>query len=132
VSHDDGHRGFVVIIGPIKHWWDENWDTQEHWLYEADRNLLSKVLVNRGYLVYRPHEAFKGPWVEAAQAVNDVAIRRADLVINITPYGIPSEGTDEEMRQVFIDESEHGVVLWLDIRDMPVVDWIDWVEELLP
>jgi len=122
----------VVIIGPIKHWWDENWDTQEHWLYEADRNLLSKVLVNRGYLVYRPHEAFKGPWVEAAQAVNDVAIRRADLVINITPYGIPSEGTDEEMRQVFIDESEHGVVLWLDIRDMPVVDWIDWVEELLP
>jgi len=97
----------VVLCGPIKAWWDE-WGSQRHQEYTAWRDALSDALVDAGHLVYRPHEGFKGKWTEAAQRVNDVAIEVADVVLNLTPPGVPSDGTDAEMlharwlaRQVF-------------------------------
>lgn len=86
----------VMLAGPIKHWWNENWDTPEHWDYAAWRDALNDGLVDDGYLVYRPHEAFKGSWTERAQSVNDLVLRSADVILDMTPPGVPSLGTDAE------------------------------------
>lgn len=86
----------IILAGAIKHWWDENWDTSEHWEYAQWRHEVSAALVAAGYLVYRPHEAFKGTWSERAQAVNDAAIAAADLMLILSEKHVPSEGTDVE------------------------------------
>ena len=98
----------VILGGPIKHWWDENWDTPEHWHYDAWREALSGGFVQDGsFLVYRPHHAFKGTWTERAQAVNDAAIRSSDAFVDMTPAGVPSEGTDSEKLQA----SSNGAII---------------------
>lgn len=86
----------VMLAGPIKAWWDE-WESPQHKHYVAWRDALSQALVDAGHLVYRPHEAFKGQWHESAQAVNDVALRTSDVIANLTPEGVPSLGTDDEI-----------------------------------
>lgn len=86
----------IILAGAIKHWWDENWDTPEHWEYAEWRHEASAALVAAGYLVYRPHEAFKGTWSERAQQVNDAAIEAADLMLILSSEDTPSEGTDAE------------------------------------
>lgn len=50
----------------------------------------------------RPHEAWKGEWEGNdgelfAQAVNDAAILASQVLVNLTPPGVPSLGTDGEM-----------------------------------
>lgn len=85
-----------MLAGPIKAWWD-CWDSPDHKHYVKWREFLSQSLVEEGHLVYRPHEAWKGNWSESAQAVNDSAIYNVDVVINLTPPGVPSAGTDLEM-----------------------------------
>lgn len=98
----------VFLAGPIKHWWDENWETPEHWHYDDWREALSAGLVAaRGYLVYRPHHAQKGDWTERAQVVNDAALAASDIIIDMTPPGIPSEGTVSEIKQA----SSHGTII---------------------
>lgn len=92
-----GHAKVVMLAGPIKHWWDDNWGTPAHLRYVAWREKLNDALVAAGYLVYRPHEAFKGAWNENAQVVNDAILRVADAVLNLSPEGVPSEGTDAEL-----------------------------------
>lgn len=92
----------VMLAGPIKAWWDE-WGSPRHQQYVAWRELLSGALVDAGHLVYRPHEAWKGEWElnqgdASAQRVNDEAIRVCDVIIDLTPPGVPSEGTLEELR----------------------------------
>ncbi len=87
----------IMLVGPIKHWWDANWGTPAHHQYIEWRDRVSTALVDAGYLVYHPHKAFKGAWDERAQAVNDQALEIADLILNLTPPGIPSEGTDGEI-----------------------------------
>lgn len=87
----------AMLAGPIKHWWDENWDTQAHWDYVDWRTVVSDGLVEDGWLVYRPHEAFKGRWDERAQSVNDLVLRTSDVICNLTPPGVPSLGTDGEI-----------------------------------
>lgn len=91
----------VMLAGPIKHWWDV-WGTEEHEAYANWRAAVSDALVAAGHLVYRPHEAFKGEWYAnrgeaAAQRVNDMAIAVCDVVLNLTPEGAPSHGTDDEI-----------------------------------
>lgn len=93
----ESSTAIVMLAGPIKHWWDENWETQEHWDYVAWREAVSSGLVDEGYLVYRPHEAFKGRWDERAQSVNDLVLRTSDVICNLTPPGVPSLGTDGEI-----------------------------------
>jgi hypothetical protein len=87
----------VMLAGPIKNWWGKNWNTPQHEAYANWRRRLSERLVDAGYLVYRPHEAFKGMWDERAQSVNDMALSIADVVVNLTPPGVVSEGTDGEV-----------------------------------
>jgi hypothetical protein len=90
----------TLQAGPIKWWWDENWDTTAHWHYDAWREAMSDALVAAGdFLVYRPHHAFKGAWTEEAQTVNDAALRMCHVIINMTPSGVLSEGTDSEILQ---------------------------------
>lgn len=91
----------VMLAGPIKAWWEE-WDSPRHQQYVAWRQLLSDSLVQSGHLVYRPHEAWKGEWEGnqgevSAQRVNDEAIRVCDVIVNLTPEGVASDGTDVEM-----------------------------------
>ncbi|HEX5447972.1 MAG TPA: hypothetical protein VFW90_02110 [Candidatus Saccharimonadales bacterium] len=90
-------EGIVMEAGPIKHWWDENWDTPEHWIYDNWREAVSSGLVDANFLVYRPHHAMKGVWDDRAQAINDTALRISDVVLNLTPPGVPSLGTDGEV-----------------------------------
>lgn len=94
----------VALLGPIKHWWGENekgkpnWGSAAHNEYIRHRDDLSAALVKAGFLVYRPHEGFKGAWDERGQEVNDFAILTADvsLVLNVDDT-VLSDGTDEEM-----------------------------------
>lgn len=91
-----GEAPVVMLCGPIAHWWNENWDTAEHWHYAAWRDAVNDALVDEGYLVYRPHEAFKGTWNNKMQGVNNYVLGLSDFIVNLNP-GVPSEGTDEEM-----------------------------------
>lgn len=91
------------VIGPIEHWWDENWETPEHWRYVQWRSRFCDALVERLHLVYRPHEAFKGWWVgnngdAFAQVVNDTALLACHVIFNLRPDGIPAKGTEREER----------------------------------
>lgn len=98
VPEAKGPAKMIILLGAIRHWWDENWNTPEHWDYASWRNEVSGALVAAGYLVYRPHEAFKGTWNERAQLVNDAAIGASDLALVLSDENIPSEGTDAEIR----------------------------------
>ena len=89
--------GIAMLAGPIKAWWDENWNTTEHWRYALWRERVNTELVKSYWLVYRPHEAFQGTWDERAQSINDFVLRTADVIINLTPPGVPSMGTDGEV-----------------------------------
>jgi hypothetical protein len=117
-----GCKGIVFLAGAIKYWWlrvctccktiegeethncftcgaptEELWGGPEHKEYVNYRDYIRRLLVQEGYLVYAPHEAFKGTWDERAQAVNDAGIAAADVVMNLSPFGIPTEGTDAEV-----------------------------------
>jgi len=73
------------------------WGGPEHKEYVAYRDRARALLIDAGYLTYAPHEAFKGTWDERAQAVNDAGISAADLMVNLSPLFIPTEGTDAEI-----------------------------------
>lgn len=97
-SHTGRAAGVIAVLGPIKHWWDENWMTPEHVAYENWRTIAEDALVEAGYLVYRPHGAFRGTWDERGQSANDFVIQSlADAVVVLTPPGVPSVGTDHEV-----------------------------------
>lgn len=87
----------AMLAGPIKAWWDDEWNTPEHWNYALWRVRVCQELENAYYLVYRPHEAFKGTWDERGQSINDFVLRTCDVVINMTPPGVPSQGTHGEV-----------------------------------
>lgn len=87
----------VMLAGPIKAWWDDEWNTPEHWKYALWRERVNTELVKSYFLVYRPHEAFQGTWDERGQSINDYVLRICDVVINMTPPGVPSMGTDGEV-----------------------------------
>lgn len=105
----------ITICGPIEYWWGERWASPEHNRYRDWREAVSTALVNAGHLVYRPHEAFKGMWDdndgdEFGQLVNDAALLASQLVIFLTPEGVPSEGCDGERE-------------FCEQHDIPMVDW---------
>jgi hypothetical protein len=114
----------IMLAGPIKHWWDENWDTPEHWHYVAWRDQVGEALVKSGYLVYRPHEAFKGAWDERAQSVNDMVLRISDVILNLTPPGVPSLGTDGEVKYA----ANYGKLI---IPAPPTANFDQGIEDLL-
>ena len=59
---------------------------------------MRRKLIEERFLTYAPHEAFKGTWDERAQAINDAAIRTADVFLKLSDEDIPSDGTDDEIR----------------------------------
>lgn len=96
----------VFLGGPIEHWWntEENpdmWHSPLAVAYRKWRDILNQAFVDKGYLVYRPHEAFKGPWNEKMQTVNDYVLGHSDAFVNMTPtgYDIVALGTDHETQQ---------------------------------
>lgn len=114
----------VMLVGPIDFWWNENWKTPEHQAYMVWRRNVNDQLVEAGHLVYRPHEAFKGAWDERAQIVNDEAIARADLLINLTPPGVPAHGTTVEIMT--------AMMLGVPVYDAPPGDYTQIAEFLVP
>lgn len=93
------YRSLIVFLGgPIKHWWDENWMTPEHLRYDEWRIKVEEACIAAGFLVYKPFTAWKGTWNEQAQAVNDAVIGVVDVFIDLTPPGVPSNGTTAERK----------------------------------
>jgi hypothetical protein len=90
------------LFGPIEHWWDTpadpnrflRWDAVKYRKHRID---LQNFLVEHGILVYSPHNAFKGPWDERMQEINDWVVRHVDVLINMQPPGIPIRGTAVEI-----------------------------------
>lgn len=100
----------VVLVGPIKHWWslsDDEWGTGEHATYIEWRDAVEAACVKAGFLVYCAHKAWRGAWSDAAQRVNDAAIEIADVLVDLTPAGIPNEGTLAEIEHA----QRHGIVI---------------------
>lgn len=92
----------AALIGPIEWWWDtpeepNRFESDRARAYRSWRGLVNDRLVEAGWLVYRPHEAFKGTWDNRAQKANDAQIEVADIVICLRPPGIPGKGTDAEL-----------------------------------
>jgi hypothetical protein len=104
----------VMPIGPVAYWWDtdeyQHWDLPEHWHYVEWRQQLNDALVEHGYLVFRHWEAFKGTWNNKMQDVNTIMIDRADVVINMKPDDVWSEGVDEEMAHLEYYGNLHKVI----------------------
>lgn len=76
----------------------ELWGGPEHVRYVQWRNDVRNFLILNGFLTYAPHEAFKGTWDPRAQAVNDAGIAASDAMLDLSPRGILTEGTDDEVR----------------------------------
>src|SRR5690242_20069617 len=88
----------VTVIGPIEKWWDTEeepykFNSNEARRYREWRKAVCEALARR-YLVYRPHEAFKGNWNEKAQKVNDAALEVSDFIVNLKEDGEEALGTD--------------------------------------
>lgn len=97
-ARDPNYKALIVVIGgPISHWWDENWMSPEHIRYDEWRTKVEEAMIAAGFLVYKPYTAFKGTWNEEAQRINNAVISIADVLLVLTPDGVPSEGTDEEI-----------------------------------
>ena len=85
----------VILIGPIKVWWNE-WDSPRHQQYTQWRDAVRVALVKAGAAVYSPHRAIQGRWNEKLQAINNAAILASDFAVVLTPRGCLADGTKEE------------------------------------
>lgn len=96
-SLGDHMTPIIFLAGAVAHWWDERWDTPEHWEYKQWREEVRIALIAGGYLTYAHYEAFKGSWNPAAQKINEFALANSNLMVVMTPEHIPSPGTDDEI-----------------------------------
>jgi hypothetical protein len=90
----------VAVIGPIEKWWNteeepNKFNSSEARRYFHWRDCVCTALAEH-FLVYRPHEAFKGPWNEKAQRVNDTALHVADFIVSLKEDDDVALGTDHE------------------------------------
>lgn len=73
---------FVFLAGPIRHWWAEGqWGSTRHGIYVAFRDMVHGDL-SEEFLVYAPHRAWRGPWNEVAQRVNDSAVQSCHALVD--------------------------------------------------
>jgi hypothetical protein len=85
------------------------WNSPEHRQYVAWRDKVRQALIDAGYLTYAPYMAFKGPWDERAQAINNAVIDVADAMVVLSPDYAITEGTDWERERC-------------ERRSVPVID----------
>jgi hypothetical protein len=71
------------------------WLSPIHRQYVALRDYVHFRLSN-DFLVYAPFRAWRGPWNDVAQEVNNLAIAHCDAFVEIQIPGIVATGTDEE------------------------------------
>lgn len=91
------HKNKMVFLGGgIAYWWGERFGSPEHQDYVQWRHDVRATLIEHNFLVYAPHEAFKGTWNRKAQIVNDAAITVSDLVLVISASYAIGNGTREE------------------------------------
>lgn len=93
----------VMLCGPIEYWWSTPEDPNRFLSadardYREHRDAVRDWFVKNHYLVYSPHSAFKGPWNEKMQPVNDYVLGLCDIVVNLTPgYLEMGSGTAHEV-----------------------------------
>lgn len=91
----------VTLVGPIRYWWGERWNTSDHRRYVEHRDAVRLALaILPGVAVYSPHRAFQGAWHPLLQTVNDTAIRMSNVLVDLTPDWLDdmvAEGTAEEV-----------------------------------
>lgn len=105
----------AFLCGPIEYWWNTQDDPHRFnsfpaAMYRIHRDKVRDTLVRHNFLVYSPHGAFKGPWNERMQGLNDYALERSDVVINMSPPHIPGKGTAHET--AYAIELGIPVVMW--------------------
>ena len=117
----DRQPPIVFLAGPIKYWWQPgNWDSLLHQDYVRWRDAVRVALVKAGCAVYSPHRAIQGRWNENLQRINDAAIINANVIVVLTPPGVPAEGTDRDAYertrdQKYVSKAERRGVLGWDI-----------------
>lgn len=88
---------FVFYAGPIRHWWGTGrWGTRAHKVYTNQRDTIHTEL-SADFLVYAPYRAWRGPWNELAQKVNEHAVMLCDAMVWLHVDGVLAHGTDEEL-----------------------------------
>ena len=88
----------ITMGGCIKFWWSEGqWDTPLHKQYVQWRSALEARLVKEGFVLYMPYKSIRGKWNERLQRINDMAIKMSDVFVNMTPAGVPADGTQDEI-----------------------------------
>lgn len=85
---------FVFLAGPIRHWWSLP-DVSGKDQYFNHREIAHQVL-SEDFLVYSPHRAWRGPWNEVAQQVNDHALGLCHAFVYLHVPGIVASGTEAE------------------------------------
>lgn len=116
----------VFLAGPIEYWWDTDdhpnrFDSDAAVGYRRHRDTVRDFFVDRHYLVYSPHTAFKGDWNEKMQPVNDFVLRLCDIFVDMSPEGVPGNGTDHER--------ELAKTLGKVILHLPPTDDSRWADE---
>lgn len=123
-ARDPDYKALIVFLGgPIKHWWDDNWMSPEHLRYDEWRTKVEEACIAAGFLVYKPYTAWKGTWNEEAQKLNDAVIRVIDVFIDMTPPGVPSNGT--------VEERKLALKLGTQIVEIPPPEWWAHDDEVL-
>jgi hypothetical protein len=88
---------FVFLGGPIRYWWTPGVEgSYLHRLYMTQREQIHAWL-SEDYLVYAAHRAWRGPWNEVAQKINDMAVLTCDAFVWLHVDGVLAHGTDEEL-----------------------------------
>jgi nucleoside 2-deoxyribosyltransferase len=80
----------VFLAGPIEYWWGteeepDRFNSPAAVAYREHRDRVRDWFVDNHFLVYSPHNAFKGDWNEKMQPVNDYVLGLCDIVVDLTP-----------------------------------------------
>lgn len=112
---------FVFLASPIRGWWAPGmWESPLHVAYTSFRDAVHDRL-SSDFLVYAPHRAWRGPWNEVAQRVNDAAVLSCHALVYLNVPGMIAEGTRSETELA----AEHGIPTFrLDLSDDAELDRI--------
>lgn len=88
---------FVFMACPIRYWWTPGVEGKPiHTMFMEARDRIHFEL-SADFLVYAPWRAWRGPWNEIAQEVNDHAITLSDAFVWLSVDGVRAQGTADEL-----------------------------------